>query len=788
MTKQRDRALDLLRTLAVLRVFLWHATGWPLLTWVGALPVMFYVTGYLFSTGSERHGVARTLGDRARRLLIPYWFFAAVMLAVMWTVSGRTWPGRPSELLGWLLPVVDPVGAPWQQGWITEPLWYLRTYTWLLLLAAPLLWLLSRRPLLVLAGLSGGVFAGELLLGVRHWPLQDVLLYGLFFAAGAGTGRGLLRPRRRDLLITAGTAVALVAAWTSFRPPLDGVVNNSHTAHMLVGTVWLALAVAFLPVLRRVAAHARVGRAVEIVTSRSLSIYLWHAPALGLGYLALARTPLEGTALTVTGVLLGAILTAVVTSAVVGVERHGGRRRADRTSLPARLLPSARTGALTAAAAGLVMGTLVAVPPRAVSLPPTPSKAPEQVDLTENEALAFLLEPSDPGAGNVFTATPATPEDSFFTSDPYPSNTDGIPVRRGGRTRSPITAPTSPGTPTTEPVAVPSGPRETRPVADWDDIAPLIDDAVRDAVVAAAGDWVRRVKADKGITYETGLEIAIVQPGRLRYATTIDKNGEAAPVGDSIPFASITKSFTAALLLRAVEDGRIGMDDPIGRLDAAPWFTLTDGLTLRNLLAHRSGIVNYASTRTWNRDWQVIDGWEPVLRAADDEGRAFPVGSKVEYSSTNYVIAGLLAAQIYRTPIEKLIQEQLLEPLGLRRTRVGQPVPGAPGTGTGNMSGHVTDLARWGVAMWRDKTVLGPTGNALASYTDPVQLIGYGGFSYCPCRSERGKLVVAGIGANGAEATVRWYPGTDTVIALRVPNGLIPELEELINDLLIITR
>lgn len=792
VARQRDRALDLLRALAVGRVFLWHATGWPLLTWIGALPVMFFVTGHLLADSALRNGLARTFADRGRRLLLPYWFFGVVMLTIMWAVSGGTWPGQISDLLGWVLPVVDPVGAAWQSGWITEPLWYLRTYTWLLILAAPLLWVLARRPLLLIAGLTILVPATEIVLDVRYWAVQDTLLYGLFFALGAANSRGLLRMSKRSLFAVAGVCAVLVSAWTLVRPPIDGVVNNSHTAHLLVGALWLALALVFLPALRNIAANGRVGRFVDAVTSRSLSIYLWHAPVIGLSYIALARTPLAGTALIVTGTLLGALLTGVVTSMVVGVERLGGRRAGDVRPALSVLLPMARTGALGALSVALVAGVLIIAEPRTLNLPPTPSKAPESVDLTSDEALAFLLEP--PTGNELDGVMSYMPEESFFTSDPSPSSTVASPAdREPGRRQSPRTTPsTLPAAPTTLPGTVPTTgpatPRSTRPVAEWNDIAPEAGEDIRNAIIAIAGEWVREQKTERQVTYATGLEIAILQPGRLRYVTNIDKNGEAAPIGGSIPFASITKSFTAALLLRAVEEGRITMDDPIGILSVAPWFTLTEGLSLRNLLAHRSGIVPYTSTREWDRGWQTIDGWEAVLKAVEEEGRSFAIGSKVSYSSSNYVIAGLLAAQIYGMSIEKLIQEQLLEPLGLSRTRVGQPTPGSPGTGTGNMSGNVTDLARWAVAMWRDKTVLGSTGNALASYTDPVQLIGYGGFSYCPCRSERGILVVAGIGANGAEATVRWYSGTDTIIAIRIPNGLVTPLEDLINDLLTVTR
>lgn len=792
MTKQRDRGLDLLRAAAIIRVFLWHATGWSLLTWIGALPVMFFITGHLFATSAGRNGLGRTLHDRTRRLLLPYWLFGAVTLTIMLVVADGSWGMTPGDLLGWVVPIVDPVGAPWQDGWITEPLWYLRTYFWLLLLAGPLLWVLRRHPGVLLATTFLAVPLLELLFGLRYWALQDVVGYGFFFAAGIAIANGTVAPTPLLLRRVGAAALILALIWTVARPPLGGVVNNSHTLHLLVGCAWVSVSLAVLPVLRKVAERVRVRAVVDRITARSLSIYLWHAPVLGLSYVALSHTSLEGLTLTITGTALGAILTVLVTNIVGGVERRAGRATGEgQPWFPARrvLAPS-----LTVT---LLAGALALTGPRELILPPTPSKAPEPVDLTEDEALAFLLAPEAPSG----TSSVPPADESFFTSAPFPSTTVGTPGTKPGRgqdrrpvdrtpgtSNPPATTPTTitPITPTTP--SVPNTPRQTRPVVDWNDLAPEIGDDLRAAIIAAAGEWVRKQKTDRQVVYETGIEIALLQPGRMRLVTTIDRDGAAAPAGESIPFASITKSFTAALLLRAVEDGRIDLDAPIGTLTVAPWFTLTRDLSLRDLLAHRSGLVTYASTRTWARDWQLIDGWEPVLRAAEEEGRSFPVGTKVEYSSTNYVVAGLLAAQLYGTPIEKLIQDHLLEPLGLRRTRVGAPIAGAPGTGTGNMSGHITDLARWGVAMWRDKTVLGGTGNALAAYTDPVQLIGYGGFSYCPCRSERGRVVVAGIGANGAEATLRYYPATDTIIAIRIPHGLTASLEDLINTLLALTR
>jgi len=765
--KTRDPGLDLLRTLAVLRVFFWHATGWAALTWIGALPVMFYVTGVLLARSISAGGVRRALADRARRLLVPFWFFAGLMLTVMFVVAEKgTFPPL-HELGGWLLPLTDPVGAPWQDGWITQPLWYLRTYTWFLVAAAPLLWLLRRSTTATLAAFAALTLLGEVVLGNRFWPAQDFVTYGFFFAAGMAVSVGTLTltPRRGGIL--ALVVLPLVAVWSVLRFPQDGVVNNAHFLHLLVGVLWVGAAQRGLPRLRVMAGRDVLRPFVTFINQRSLSFYLWHAPVIGASYLLLARI---GLTRDLPGTLLIAAISLTVTLTLlplVGVAEDLGGRRARYPRVAPRSLIG--VGVVAVAAAGLT--SLPA--PAELSLPPTPSRAPAPVDFTTDETSEFLLSPAK-------DQLPAGTDPAIAgqrSSDRAP----GVDGRRPPRTSSESEpAAPAPGPVTPAPPAVSRPPRAVGP---WEQLAPAVDAGLLREIEDRVVEWVRSEK------YHGTVEVALLQPGRRRLLTAVTGNGERVENSVVLPLNSITKSFTAALLLRAVEERRIGLSEPVGRLDAAPWFTLVDGVTVRDLLGHRTGIPNYTATKAYQQNWRSISGWEQALRAVEETGRDFAAGARTEYSSTNYVIAGLLLEQLYGAPVENLIERDLLRPLGLTRTSVGPPVPGSPGTGTGNMTAHITDLARWGVAMWRDKTVLGPEGNALAAYTDPAKLMGYGSFSYCPCRpGKNGSVVTAGIGANGSKVTVRYYQAVDTLIVVRVPDEVTTALEDLIEDLLRYTR
>jgi D-alanyl-D-alanine carboxypeptidase len=74
--------------------------------------------------------------------------------------------------------------------------------------------------------------------------------------------------------------------------------------------------------------------------------------------------------------------------------------------------------------------------------------------------------------------------------------------------------------------------------------------------------------------------------------------GSAGPEGGTIEpnsafrVASLSKTFVAVMLLQLVADGTIGLDDPV--VAHAPELTIADGVTIRQLLAHRSGIPEHA--------------------------------------------------------------------------------------------------------------------------------------------------------------------------------------------------
>jgi D-alanyl-D-alanine carboxypeptidase len=153
----------------------------------------------------------------------------------------------------------------------------------------------------------------------------------------------------------------------------------------------------------------------------------------------------------------------------------------------------------------------------------------------------------------------------------------------------------------------------------------------------------------------------------------------AAEPADKFRIASISKPITAIVALRLVEEGLIGLDDPVGAIVAsavgvtAPSPGSTN-ITLRQLLTHTSGFAQYEDLffRT-----QVGSCQEA---AAVGFTRAV-YGASFRYSNMNYCVLGLLIEQLTGQPYEAAVYEQLLTPLGISGMRLApthtpEPVAG----------------------------------------------------------------------------------------------------------------
>ncbi|SCF45192.1 acyltransferase family protein [Micromonospora mirobrigensis] len=361
----RNRYLDLLRFLAIIRVVVYHVTGYAVLTLVfPAMSVMFALAGSLMAASLDRSGV-RAVGRRLRRLLPSLWVVAAVFVPAM-LLTGLPFTSR---VLLWLFPVADPPANHWG-ALALSVIWYLRDYLWFVLASPVALWLFRRAPVLTLAAPYALLAAIEF--GLRPGAPLVLREFGLYFGAwmlGFAHHDGLLRRLASRVLVPVVLLVGGAGgAWILTHRGVRGYdLNDIDLGNALWSTAFILVMLGRAPAAAAwVDRNALFSRAVTAVNRRALTIYLWHMPfviALTplVDVVGMSRTDPVGLAIRV---LLVFALVGVVTLLVGWVEDVAARRRPE-------LVPGGRAGRAPAAAptspapAGPVAPVLVGARPPA---------------------------------------------------------------------------------------------------------------------------------------------------------------------------------------------------------------------------------------------------------------------------------------------------------------------------------------------------------------------------------------------------------------------------------------
>jgi CubicO group peptidase (beta-lactamase class C family) len=165
---------------------------------------------------------------------------------------------------------------------------------------------------------------------------------------------------------------------------------------------------------------------------------------------------------------------------------------------------------------------------------------------------------------------------------------------------------------------------------------------------------------------ETVLELAIGVADALTGA-------EATP-GTQYRIGSITKTFTAAAVMALVDEGKVGLDDPVGQHVAAAG---DRPLTIRRLLAHTSGLQREAPGNVW--ETFEFPTMAELLAKLDEAEQILDPGAHWHYSNLAYALLGEVVAEASGSQCEAFVDERLLEPGGLARTTWERVEPAARG-------------------------------------------------------------------------------------------------------------
>ncbi len=166
------------------------------------------------------------------------------------------------------------------------------------------------------------------------------------------------------------------------------------------------------------------------------------------------------------------------------------------------------------------------------------------------------------------------------------------------------------------------------------------------------------------------LSMAVVRDGQViktaAYGLADLELGVAATPKTVFQIQSITKTFTSAAILLLADEGKLSLNDPIGKhLEGTP--DLWKSITIRHLLTHTSGIKDFINEATASLRLDVSE--EEVLRATAARPLNFSPGERYAYSNTNYHLLAMVIRKLTGKWYGDFLRERIFVPLGMTETR-----------------------------------------------------------------------------------------------------------------------
>jgi CubicO group peptidase (beta-lactamase class C family) len=185
---------------------------------------------------------------------------------------------------------------------------------------------------------------------------------------------------------------------------------------------------------------------------------------------------------------------------------------------------------------------------------------------------------------------------------------------------------------------------------------------------------------------------------------------------------SVGKQFTATAVMMLVEEGRIGLEDPLTKFfpeGPASW----KEVTIRELLSHTGGFTDYPKDFDMRKDYTEAD----LLKIVEGIPLGYPPGTKWSYSNLGYLTLGVVIHKVTEKFYGDFLQERIFRPLGMMTTRIiseGDIVPNRSAgyrlvkgelknqewvsptlntTADGALYFSILDLAKWDAALYTEK-------------------------------------------------------------------------------------
>ncbi len=183
---------------------------------------------------------------------------------------------------------------------------------------------------------------------------------------------------------------------------------------------------------------------------------------------------------------------------------------------------------------------------------------------------------------------------------------------------------------------------------------------------------------------ESGAPGAIAGTRTPEYEWTVARGSSDVEAGreieetDKHSIGSITKTFTATIVLQLVDEGKVGLDEPASKYVSLP--EQFSEVTVRQLMQHTSGISNWNEIEELARP--VLENpskwtYQELLELSLEQPPYFEPGSAFHYSNADYWLLGMMIEEVTGNEYDSELEGRILEPLGLEGTSMPEGPPGS---------------------------------------------------------------------------------------------------------------
>ena len=742
-TQTRNTFLDAVRAVAILRVVVWHTYGYAWISYfIASMPAMFFLAGSLMAYSLRNGGALRVVYRRFRRLLIPFWAMGVVAVAVMLVYDGETLSVAASinarDIVWWLIPIWDPAGSEWGLTW-WAPLWYVRCLAWLLLATPLLLWAWRRAGvLLLIAPLLALAYTEARLRADSQvpWQLQDFALYSFFWVVGFAYNDGLFAKLGTRLRATICLVFVTAAAAWAITQDVPGGVVNA--SYPLHLFVGLSWLFGALAVEDWIGKLASRPRVADVLYwVNERALTIYLWQAVGLFAMYQILWTKDHSALWRNLLALPIVISITFLAIpLLGWLEDVAAARQPRLWPTRRREASSRPLKPRLAIASSFVAAMVGVTALVIA------------------ASNIIREPSGVVQAGTHTVPPSGVGLHFRAQR---AEIRGSPaVRRVSERTGPVT-----------------------------------DSELQTELETWLEQW-----------QLAGATASLLRASGEAWTGASGLQDSEAPFQPHAPYsiASVTKTFTAALILRLSERNLLNLNDKVSKY--VPALPEAKRITVRQLLQHTSGLAP-------GEDLPYV-----ALAQSAFSGLQFEPGKAYLYSRTNYYLLGLIIERVMERPFAQVLREELIEPLGLSLTFMDEdilPLPysthpyevenvGYEGViwtsgglhrelaqprfeyhgilwSAGGLWSSTSDLTRWALALWDGDTVLTRASRQQMTTFLGAEFdyTGLGVYPFCPCWRERGELQAERWGFVGVTGSLEYDPVDRIAIAVHMSGTILDE-------------